>query len=35
MLYKHTATELSAMLKAKKITTVELINDIFDRIEKT
>jgi len=35
MLYKHTATELSAMLKAKQITTVEIINDIFDRIEKT
>jgi len=35
MLYKNTATELSAMLKEKKITAVELINSIFDRIEKT
>ena len=35
MLYKHTATELSTMLKDRKITAVELINNIFDRIQET
>ena len=35
MLYKHTATELSTLLKERKITAVELIDSIFDRIEKT
>lgn len=35
MLYKHTAIELSTMLKEKKITAVELINSMFDRIEET
>ena len=35
MLYKYTAIELSTMLKEKKITSVELIKSIFDRIEET
>jgi len=35
MLYKHTATELSKMLKNKKVTSVEIITDIFNRIEET
>ena len=35
MLYKYTAIELSTMLKEKKITSVELIKSIFDRVEET
>ncbi|MCK5779714.1 MAG: Asp-tRNA(Asn)/Glu-tRNA(Gln) amidotransferase subunit GatA [Psychrilyobacter sp.] len=35
MLYKHTATELSKMLKNKEVTATEIITDIFNRIEET